>query len=62
MPKYKENPRYNVLSCRVNNDMKQVIKHAVGRRSVQDFLHSAIEEKLINDRQARIDDIVRKSL
>lgn len=59
MPRKSDNPRYNILSCRVSNDMKQSIKHAVGRKSVQDFLHSAIEEKLINDRQARIDDVIR---
>jgi hypothetical protein len=48
-------PRYNVLSCRVSDDLKQSIKRYKGKQSVQQFIHTAIEEKLISDRQARFD-------
>lgn len=57
----KQNPRYNIVSCRVSDELRQSIKHTLGNRSVQNFLHSAIEEKLIEERQARIDRIVRKA-
>lgn len=55
MGKMVEHPRYNVLSCRVSDDTRRCITHALGGRSIQDYLHAAIEEKLIRDRQARID-------
>ena len=55
MGRMKANPRYNVISCRVSDDLKQNIRHALGGRSVQDFMHEAVEAKLIEERQARID-------
>ena len=60
MGRKKQNPKYNVLSCRVNDDLRQCISHALGQRSIQDFLHTAVEEKLVNDRQARIDKLIRE--
>ena len=57
----KLNPRYNVLSCRVSDDQRKCIDHALAGRTVQDYLHAAIEEKLIRDRQARIDDAIRNA-
>lgn len=59
MAKKKSNPRYHVISCRVSDDTKASISHALGGRSVQEFAHAAIEEKLINDRFTRIDKLVR---
>lgn len=53
------NPRKNVVSCRVNNDLRSCIEKARGTLSVQDYLHAAIEHKLIADRQARIDAVTR---
>lgn len=58
MGRMKQNPRYNVISCRVSDDTKQSITHALGGQSVQEFVHAAIEEKLISDRQHRIDKAV----
>lgn len=58
MPRMKEKPRYNVLSCRVSDDTRSCINHALGGRSVQEYIHAAIEEKLISDRQHRIDKAV----
>lgn len=55
MGRMKENPRYNVISCRVSDDLKQNIQHALGNRTRQEFIHEAIEAKLIEERQARID-------
>lgn len=52
-------PRHNVLSCRVSDDLRACIDHALAGRTVQQFLHAAIEEKLIADRQSRIDAVVR---
>lgn len=59
MGRMKENPRYNVVSCRVSDETKASIDHALAGHSVQEFVHAAIEEKLINDRQARIDVLTR---
>ncbi|MDD5107588.1 MAG: hypothetical protein PHC49_18490 [Desulfuromonadaceae bacterium] len=50
----KEHPKYNVLSCRVNDDTRKCISHALGGRSVQQFVHAAIEEKLAKNSQALI--------
>lgn len=61
MGKTKPNPRYNVLSCRVSDDLKQCVDRALGTQTRQDFLHRAIMEKLIRDRQARLDDHLRGS-
>lgn len=55
----KPDPRYNVLSCRVSDDLRKCIEHALDGRTVQEYLHTAIEEKLISDRQARIDALIR---
>lgn len=59
MGRMKQHPRYNVVSCRISDDTKASIDHALGGRSIQEFVHAAIEEKLINDRQARIDALTR---
>lgn len=59
MGRMKENPRYNVISCRVSDDMKKSIVHAINGGSVQAFIHSALEEKLISERQARMDELLR---
>ncbi len=59
MGKMKPNPRYNVVSCRVSDEMKQSLSHARGNCTVQEYIHAAIEEKLISDRQARIDAHIR---
>jgi hypothetical protein len=60
MANKKQNPRYNVLSCRVSDDIRRCIDNALGGSSVQDYLHSALTEKLINDRQDRIDTITKR--
>ena len=59
MPKMKSNPRYNVLSCRVSDELKESVDHALGTQTRQDFLHRAIMEKLIRDRQEKIDQRLR---
>lgn len=61
MGKMKENPRYNVVSCRVSDAMNQSINHALGKRTRQEFVHEAIEAKLIEERQARIDTVVAQA-
>ncbi|MDA8412995.1 MAG: hypothetical protein M0023_04315 [Desulfobacteraceae bacterium] len=60
MGRKSQNPRYNVLSCRVSDDLRGSINHALGGRSIQEFLHAAVEEKLNSDRQARIDKLIRE--
>lgn len=59
MGRMKQNPRYNVVSCRVSDNTKQNIKRALGNRTVQEFAHEAIEAKLIEERQAMIDAYLR---
>ncbi|MDD5106071.1 MAG: hypothetical protein PHC49_10690 [Desulfuromonadaceae bacterium] len=55
----KKHPKYNVLSCRVSDDTKHSISHALGGCSVQQFIHSAIEEKLAKNRLAYIARAIR---
>lgn len=54
MGRMKQHPKYNVLSCRVSDDTRKCISHALGGRSVQQFIHAAIEEKLAKNRLAYI--------
>ncbi len=56
----KEHPRYNVLSLRVSDGLRECLDHALKGRSVQEYLHAALESKLIADRQDRIDEIIRR--
>ena len=60
MGKTKPNPRYNILSCRVSDELKECIDRALGGRTRQDFLHRAVTDLLISERrQAHIDDHLR---
>jgi len=61
MGRMKPHPKYNVISCRVSDDIRDCINHALDGRTVQDYLHSAIEEKLISDRQGRVDDLIKET-
>lgn len=61
MGRTKQHPRYNVLSCRVSDSLKQSINHALGSRTMQQFMHEAAEAKLIEERQARVDKIVAQA-
>lgn len=56
----KEHPRYNVLSVRISDDLRKCLDHALAGQSVQEYLHAALEAKLIADRQHRIDEITRR--
>lgn len=58
MPRYSEQPRRNVLSVRVTDDLRSCVDHARDGASIQDFLHQAVEEKLIRERQNRIDNAI----
>ena len=60
MGRKSENPRYNVISARVSDLENIEIRKAVGKRSLSQFILTAIEEKLIRDRQARIDAILAR--
>lgn len=53
MARTSTNPRYNILSCRVDDNLRRELDHALGGRSVQDFLHDAIREKIRNDYSRR---------
>jgi hypothetical protein len=59
MGKMKQNPRYNVISCRVSDKTKAGIERFLNGRSVQQFVHDAIEAKIIEARQAPFDALVR---
>lgn len=59
MGKYKENPRYNVLSLRVSDQIYFDVVSALNGRTVADYLAAAIEEKLIRDRQLALDEHLR---
>lgn len=62
MGRKKQNPRYNVLSCRVSDAQLAAIRQALGGRSIQHYLIGAITEKVINDRQAEIDELFRSEV
>lgn len=53
MGRMKQHPRYNVLSCRVSDDTRGCIDHVLGNRTMQQFIHAAIEAKLAVERQER---------
>lgn len=55
MGRMKPDPRYNVLSCRVSDELRKCVGHALAGRTVQEYLHAALEEKLTRDRQARLE-------
>lgn len=51
----------HVLSCRLNDDALETFRAGLDGRTVQEFLVEAIGEKLIRERQARIDAIVARA-
>lgn len=59
MGRKKQQPRYNVLSCRVSDAQLAAIRQALGGQTIQHYLIGAITEKVINDRQAEIDELFR---
>lgn len=59
MGKTRQNPRYNVISCRVSDAELAEITSAIGSGTRQEYLLAAVSEKLINDRQAAIDEMIR---
>lgn len=60
MGKMKENPRYNVISCRVADDLRKRLDFTLDGRSIQEFVHSAVEDKLTAERHARLEELIRK--
>lgn len=46
MGKWKEEPKYNVISFRVSDREAVLIEQALAGRSKQQFIHEAITEKL----------------
>lgn len=60
MGRRKQNPRYNILSCRVSDAQHASITQALDGRKVQQYLIEAITEKLVNDRQAQINNLFRR--
>lgn len=61
MGRMKPHPKYNVISCRVSDDIRACIDHALSGRSMQEYLHSAIEEKLTSERQTRMNELLKES-
>jgi len=57
MGRLKQHPRYNVLSCRVSDEIRQCVDHARERVTVDEYIRTALEEKLIRDRQERINQV-----
>lgn len=59
MGKLKEHPRYNVLSFRVTDQELTLIQMAAAG-NMSGFLHTAVTEKVDNDRQARLGKYLRE--
>lgn len=59
MGKMKQHPKYNVVSFRISDATKAHLDNTLGGRSVQEFVHAAVEAKLIEERQAPFDALVR---
>jgi hypothetical protein len=53
MGRMKEHPRYNVVSCRISENMKANLFSNLVGRTVQQFVHDAIESKLNEEKEAR---------
>jgi metal-responsive CopG/Arc/MetJ family transcriptional regulator len=47
----KENPRYNVISVRIDDDLAKRLNRSAGKNNRGDFVRAEIEEKLkrLND-------------
>lgn len=59
MGRMKEHPRYNVMSFRASDAELVQIVAAIGEVSRQEFLLTAVMEKIVNDRQTRMDQITK---
>ena len=59
MGRMKEHPRYNVMSFRASDAELARIVAAIGEVSRQEFLLTAVMEKIVNDRQTRMDQITK---
>lgn len=59
MGKMKENPRYNIVCTRIEDQLLASLTAARGKLSVGDYLREAIEEKIIHDQQQAMDDYLR---
>ena len=55
MGKIKENPRYNVISCRASKSERLEIAAVVGNGNLSLFLLDAAMEKVRREKQRRID-------
>lgn len=55
MGKTRQNPRYNVLSCRTSDAEWAEINAVIGNRVVSDFVREALLEKARRDRQRGYD-------
>ena len=62
MPKYKQHPRYNVLSFRVSDAELEEIQDAMIGGSSQLFLRDAALEKARSDNQAMVDMAIAKRM
>lgn len=51
MPVRKDNPRYNIVSTRLDDHLRAEVTTWLDGRSLSDYLHAAIEEKVARDRQ-----------
>lgn len=59
MGRKKPNPKYNVISLRVSADELSMLNTVIGAGTRQKYLHSALIEKIINDRQDQADGVFR---
>lgn len=56
MGKFKENPRYNVISFRAGDQEYSEIRALVGDGRWSEFMREAAMEKVQRERQRRMDD------
>lgn len=54
-----EHPRYNIVSTRLADVTYFDLVGTLNGRTVADFLASAVEEKLIRERQTELDESLR---
>ena len=61
MGKMKENPRYNILTTRVDDWTLAELRERLAGTSISIYLAAALEEKITRDRQIAVDDFLREA-
>lgn len=60
MGRMKENPRYNIISVRISDAELAELTSISNGRALSQLLLEALNDKIINHRQSRIDAVIKR--